>query len=197
VKRPAIIAITGGIGAGKSVVSRMLTCMGMHVYDTDSAARAIVDSDCAIHSRLNEQIHPRAVCDGHVDRPLIASVVFSDADALRRLNAIVHPSVMEHFAAWVSAHAGAPAVFVETAILYQCDLWRMADAEWYVDAPVGMRAARIMRRNGLTRAQALARIEAQQGMRRLGSLPLVTLVNDGERPLLPQLHAALDGIVKN
>lgn len=196
-RHPAIIAITGGIGAGKSVVSRMLTCMGMHVYDTDSAARAIVDSDPAIHSRLNGQIHPRAVCDGHVDRPLIASVVFSDTEALRRLNDIVHPSVIRHFAAWVAERSGMPAVFVETAILYQCDLWRMADAEWYVDAPVEMRADRIMRRNSLTRAQALARIGAQQGMQRLGSLPLVTLVNDGVRPLLPQLHAALGSIVTN
>ncbi|MDO4319429.1 MAG: dephospho-CoA kinase [Bacteroidales bacterium] len=193
--RPAVIAVTGGIGAGKSVVSRMLRCMGFDVYDTDSAARAIVDADSDIHARLNSDIHPQAVCDGRVDRPLIASVVFSDSDALRRLNSIVHPTVLAHFDAWVSGHAVGRPVFVETAILYECDLWRVVDAEWHVDAPADIRTARIMSRNGLTRQQALARITAQQGMRRCGSLPLTTIVNDGETAVLPQLHAALAGVL--
>lgn len=193
--RLKIIALTGGIGAGKSVVSRMLGCMGYAVYDTDSAARAIVDADPAIHCHLNREIHPRAVCDGRVDRALIASVVFSDADALRRLNGIVHPSVIDHFDGWVQTRRSDAPVFVETAILYECDLWLRVDAEWYVDAPVETRVARVMSRNGVDRSHALARVAAQQGMTRRGSVPLTVIVNDGETAVLPQLHAALSAVM--
>ena len=76
-----LVAITGGIGAGKSIVSRVLRAKGYQVYDCDSRARAIMDSDPEIKTRLRAEIHPKALSpDGTIDRRLIASVVFTDPD---------------------------------------------------------------------------------------------------------------------
>ena len=77
-----LTAITGGIGSGKSVVSQILRILGYPVYDCDSRARTIMDSDCGIHRSLCEQIHPQAVTGGIVDRQLISSIVFNDTEAL-------------------------------------------------------------------------------------------------------------------
>lgn len=149
---PRLIAITGGIGAGKSVVSHVLAAMGYDVYDCDSRARRIVDDTPEIHRRLVSEIHPQAVIDGHVDRKQISEVVFNDPEALRRLNAIVHTAVIDDLRRWCDERSKLP-VFVETAILYDCDLWRMVDDVWEVTAPVELRIDRVMRRNNLTRSQ--------------------------------------------
>ena len=87
------IAITGGIGAGKSVVSTILRLMGYYVFDCDTEAKAIMDGSDAIKTALVTHIHEKAVVDGVIDRRLIAGVVFSDAAKLDKLNAIIHEAV--------------------------------------------------------------------------------------------------------
>ena len=96
-----LTAITGGIGAGKSVVCRVLRTLGYHVYDCDSAARRIMDTDTAIQQRLIDEVDTLAVTDGIVDRPRIARIVFADARKLDALNAIVHAAVLADIADWV------------------------------------------------------------------------------------------------
>ena len=91
---PTLIAITGGIGSGKSVVSTILRKLGYYVYDCDSRAKLLIDSDTDIHQLLCQQIHPDAVHDGIVNRSLISKIVFSDPDALARLNRITHAAVL-------------------------------------------------------------------------------------------------------
>ena len=85
--RLPLIAITGGIGAGKSVVSNVLRVMGYEVFDCDSEAKIIMDSDVEIKHRLITEISPLSVSsDGIIDRRHISSVVFSDKSKLEQLN---------------------------------------------------------------------------------------------------------------
>ena len=191
----ALIAITGGIGSGKSVVSRVLGAMGYPVYDCDSQAKAIMDADTDIHRRLCEEIHPAAVTAGVIDRRLIGEIVFNDADKLAALNSIVHTAVKEHIARWSEAQSG-PA-FVETAILFESGLNASVDAEWRVESPLELRIERVMKRNGLTRRQVEARIVAQSSQPENPPLPPRTvLVNDLTTALLPQIRAALAAMPK-
>lgn len=184
-----LIAVTGGIGSGKSVVSDMLRAMGHEVYDCDSRAKTIVDGSPAIHRRLCDEIHPRAVVGGCVDRPLLASVVFSDADALARLNAIVHGAVVADVIQWRDS-LGCPVAFVETAILYQCDLWKPVSSVWEVTAPTELRVARVMRRNAMSRDAVMARMASQPETPR--RLPTEIIVNDGVVPVLPRVNGLLE-----
>lgn len=186
-----LIAVTGGIGAGKSVVSEILRCMGYPVYDCDSRARAIMDSDPEIHRSLVNLIHPLAVVDGVIDRPLIADTVFNSTAKLSALNAIVHGAVVDDVARWTSG-LDVPLAFVETAILYQCDLWELVDAVWEIEAPADLRINRVMQRNNLSREQVLARINSQACFTLPADHPLhTTILNDNTHPLLPAIHHLL------
>ncbi len=94
-----LIAITGGIGSGKSVVSRILLALGYPVYDCDSRAKTLMDADSTIKRRLIEEIGEATVVDGIIDRPALSRMVYADAIMLERPNAIVHAAVRADLAA--------------------------------------------------------------------------------------------------
>lgn len=192
----ALIAITGGIGSGKSVVSRVLRAMGYPVFDCDSEAKAIMDADTGIHRRLCQEIHPAVVTDGLIDRRLLGEIVFNDSTRLAALNSIVHTAVKAHLAHWSESQSG-PA-FVETAILFESGLNASVDAEWRVESPLELRIERVMKRNGLTREQVEARIASQSRQPENPPLPPRTvLVNDLTTALLPQIRSALHKLTGN
>lgn len=187
-----IVAVTGGIGSGKSVVSRILRMRGFAVVDTDSHAKAIMDADEEIKRRIADEICADAIgADGAIDRPRLAAVVFADAQLLARLNGIVHGKVRESIARMAADARGN--LFVETAIFFQSGLNRMADAEWRVVCPDELRVERVMSRNGISRSQVLERIASQNFDPAPDEVrpPLTLIVNDGRQPILPQLDAAL------
>ncbi len=159
--KPCVVAITGGIGSGKSVVSRVLRAMGYPVYDCDSEARRIMESSPSILSRISSEITPTAIAaDGTLDRPALSAVVFSDSDALARLNAIVHGAVRVDVEERIAA-SDSPLFFVETAILYESGFDSLADEVWEVTAPVEERITRVMSRSGLSREEVSRRMASQ------------------------------------
>lgn len=188
---PKLIAITGGIGSGKSVVCNILKACGFKVYNCDDEARRIMDSDSEIWAKLCRDIHPDAVRAGVIDRPLISSVVFSDGEKLKALNAIVHRAVEADLRLWVDAHSGEKVLFVETAILYQSGLDRLVDADWQVVAPEEVRIERVMKRNGLSREAVRARIASQTIPPPENPVPTDEIINDNLTPILPQIEALL------
>lgn len=193
-----LTAITGGIGSGKSIVSRVLTAMGYPVYDCDSRARSLMDMSAEIKHAIALNIGAGVILpDDSIDRRLLAEIVFRNKQMLLTLNSIVHQAVRDDLARWVSDRPSA-LVFVETAILYESGLDRVIDSEWNVTAPTDIRVDRVIARNGLSREHVLARIEAQSGTTPpKSSHNIITLVNDDITPLLPQIESALFKTVLN
>lgn len=191
--RPNLTAITGGIGAGKSVVARIVAALGYDVYDCDSRARALMAGE-EITRELAETFGPGIFTPaGELIRPRLAEIVFNDSAALDRLNAITHSAVRADLDEWAAARADASQIFVETAILYQSGIDRMVARVWEVTAPTDLRLERVMARSALTRDQALARIGAQDAFVPLRPHPAVTvLLNDGVTPLLPAIRHILN-----
>lgn len=187
-----LTAISGGIGCGKSVVSRMVAALGFPVYDCDTRAARIMDEDEAIKARIAEQIHPEVLHpDGSIDRKRLAGIVFADYEALQRLNAIVHAAVRSDVRRWSEMQTSARC-FVETAILYQSGLDRMVDDVWEVDAPLDLRIERVMKRNGIGREEVISRISSQERFVTKSRHACISiLVNDGFEPLLPQVENLL------
>lgn len=189
-ERPILIALSGGIGAGKSVVSRMLRAMGYEVYDCDLNARRIIDSDVAIIESIAREVCEEAVIEGRIDRRRLAECVFADADALARLNAITHRAVLDDISAWAESQAGKGIVFVETAILTESGLDRMVDQAWVVTAPEEVRIERVMKRNGMSRGEVEARIRNQSDRLPKGIL-IHTIFNDGSESLIARINELL------
>ena len=154
------IGITGGIGSGKSVVCNILKILNYPVYDTDTQAKLLMNESPVIISKLKLLVGDDAYLNGEINRPRISSFIFSSKGNLNKVNSIVHPEVCAHFDAWRLTQTSS-IVFVESAILYESGLSDMVDEVWCVVADLEERVKRVIKRNGLTREDVLARINSQ------------------------------------
>lgn len=187
-----LTAITGGIGSGKSVVCNVLRTLGYEVYDCDLRARAIMDGDEALKKRLADAFGNDIINeDGSLNRQALGTIVFNDPEKLEALNAMVHGDVKDDIVTWRTGHSKQTRLFIETAILYQSGLDKMVDDIWEVTAPEEIRIARVIARNNLTAAQVRARIAAQRFPVPAQHPPVRHIINDGHRPLLPQILGIL------
>ena len=110
------LAITGNMGSGKSVVSRMLEIMGIPVYDCDSRAKALMQHDALLVKALKRMFGEECYnSDGSLNRPWLAAQIFTDKENVARVNALVHPRVKEDFLLWAES-AGSDIVAVESAV---------------------------------------------------------------------------------
>lgn len=186
-----LVAISGGIGCGKSVVAAILGRLGYPVYDCDTRAKQLMDSSREILDRLASEIHESVVVMGRIDRRRLGELVFSDADKLAKLNAIVHGAVRDDLDRWVRSHGGECILFVETAILYQSHLDKMVDEVWEVVAPTALRVERVMSRSNCTAAEVESRIASQAISVESPHRSVHEIVNDGFTPLLPRIETLL------
>ena len=186
-----IIAITGGIGAGKSVVSSILRVAGYHVYDCDSRAKQLMNTSAAIKQSLIENFGADVYTGDRLNKPRLSNIIFNDPTALQLVNSIVHPAVRLDIAQWAQEQHDQVPLFIETAILKEASLDTMVDEVWNVTAPIETRIERVMRRNATTRGKVIERINSQTPLTGCEGVKLVEIVNDGTTPLLPQVVKAL------
>jgi dephospho-CoA kinase len=179
------VGLTGGIASGKSTVSAFLAELGATVIDADLLAREVVLKGTPGLARVVEAFGPQLLGpDGELDRPAMGALVFSDEEARRRLEAIVHPLVFERI---VELEAAAPAdAVVVHDIPLLAESGRAAgpdrggfDAVIVVDAPEEVQVDRMVRERGWTRAEALARIAAQATRERRTALATHLIENSG------------------
>jgi len=161
------VGLTGGIGAGKSEVSRRLGGLGAVVIDADKGAREVVEPGTPGLARVAEAFGPGVLTpDGALDRAGLAAIVFADPEALATLNSITHPLIRD----WVSAReeealrsAGPDAVIVHDVPLLAEGLRTSSgfDVVIVVDVPPELQLERLTGPRGMPRAQAEARMAAQ------------------------------------
>lgn len=156
------LGITGGIGSGKSGVSRLLHVMGIPVYDTDAEARRLMQSSPAIRSALVALVGPEVYsADGTLQRQRLAEYMFGNPDRVAAVNAIVHPVVRADFRQWATSFEETDVVAVESAILIEAGMEADVDAVAVVIAPEEERVARAVARDGATPQQIKARMANQ------------------------------------
>lgn len=193
---PHIILITGGIGAGKSTVARIVALHGIPVYDTDSHAARILRADQAIHSHLRHCIGPHAIGeDGLPDRTVIARHLFAADSNLRHLiQHPIHQALRTHLLQWLQHNSAHPLLAVECAIPVTGGLMDIPHTIWYVTCPASIRIERIKKRNpSLPDNQILQRIHAQDQEYASLDNPVI-LPNDGNTPILPEINSLIQKI---
>lgn len=184
-----LIAITGGIGSGKSVVARMVQVMGYQVYDCDSRAKALMTEDENVRHQLVDAFGPETFLeDGSLNRQHLSAAAFGNDESLSRLNGIVHPATARDMLLWGrnQADSGATVAFVETALLRTAGLDRLVDEVWHVTAPASVRIPRVMARSGLTAQQVQDRM-ASQAIEESPAPGERIIINDGIAAVLPQV----------
>lgn len=190
-----IIGLGGGIGAGKSVVARILRLNSVPVYDCDTEAKRLMETDISLRSRivgiLGESAYSQST--GCLDRGFVASCIFSDTSARERVNKAVHAAVAEDFIRFAETCSSATVV-CESAILKSSGLYAVCNEIWITEAPDEVRVERVKLRNGLSEEEIMKRILAQRN--ETGSFPgrfVRQIRNDGVSPVLSFVCGLLYG----
>lgn len=185
------VGLTGGIGAGKSEVSRRLAALGAVVIDADLLAREVVAAGTPGLAAVVDAFGPQVLgADGELDRPALGALVFADPDRRAVLNGIVHPRVRARTAE-LEAAAGPDAVVVnDVPLLVETGLASRYDLVVVVDASDGTRLDRLVRLRGMPEADARARMAAQATRAERLAAADVVIDNDGPLERLePQVAA--------
>ncbi|MGD8466498.1 MAG: dephospho-CoA kinase, partial [Anaerolineae bacterium] len=175
-----LIGLTGNIATGKSEVARMLADLGAQVIDADRVAHQVMQPGGPAYGPVVEAFGPEILDgDGQIDRHVLGELVFRDADALRRLEAAVHPATIAEVGQRI-ARATAAIVVIEAIKLIEAGMYRAYDRLWVVTAPRSLQIQRLVSGRGLTEEEAVLRVDAQSPQEEKAKLADRVFVNDGE-----------------
>jgi dephospho-CoA kinase len=180
---PRIIGITGNIACGKTVVGHMLLELGAERYiDADAVVHKLYRSGQSIAVKVAETFGPGVVSsDGDIDRKALGAIVFQDAEAMRRLEAIVHPAVGQALADELASVTPSGIVVIDAVKLLEGGSGKLAQSKWLVVCPEELEYERLVARNQLNPEEVWARIRAQPSV--ADRLPLVDEVIDNSGSL--------------
>ena len=187
-----LVGLTGGIGAGKSTVTRMLARRGAVILDADEFARAAVRGGTECFRRVAERFGKEVVApDGELDRPALARIVFNDPEALGDLEAIVHPEVRRLIAEGVQENLDTDRVVVlVNPLLIEMGTHRDCDLVVVVSVPPETQVARSVAR-GMAEDDVRSRIAAKLPLEERARLADVLVDNEGS---LEELEAQVDAL---
>ncbi|HKK40310.1 MAG TPA: dephospho-CoA kinase [Cryomorphaceae bacterium] len=192
--KPLRIGVTGGIGSGKSVVSKVFSVLGVPVFNADLVAKQILTSDPAVVSEVKNHFGEEAYHADVPNREYLARVVFSYSAQREKLNSIIHPAVGKAFEEFCQIHSSALYVLKEAAILIETGGHKLVDSLVLVTAPEELRIARVLNRDKTDRESVVKRISAQSLDEEKRPYAEFEIVNDDKNPIIPkvlQIHNAI------
>ena len=181
------IAVTGGIGSGKSFVCRQLAERGIRVYDCDAAAKRLMRSSAVLQEKLKELVGAEVYHDGQLVKPVMAAFLLASDENQKAVNSIVHPAVAEDFKS--SGYD-----WMECAILFESGFDHLVDCVICVTAPEEVRIQRVMSRDGLSRERALEWLAKQFPQEEVLRRSDYEIVNDGQSDIGQQIDTIIQQI---
>ncbi|MBQ5827598.1 MAG: dephospho-CoA kinase [Bacteroidales bacterium] len=195
------LGCTGGIGSGKSYVSRIFAKLGYPVYFSDERAKMLYDTDALLLEQIVGLLGEDVLENGKINRAAMAGKIFGNGELLRKVESLVHPAVLRDFEKWkgevcreLALRGNTPSfVIFESAILLESPLVRgCADKVLHIKAPYDLRIERVMERDRATREQIEARIARQWSDAQRDVLSDFVIFADSKRALLPQIAEVID-----
>lgn len=177
-----LIAITGGIGSGKSYVCQLLEKHGIKVYDCDAAAKRLMRTSATLRQQLRQLVGPQVYRGCILQKRVLAEFLLASEANKQAVNEIVHPAVARDF-------IESDYQWLESAILFDSGFHRRVPFSFVVcvSAPEDVRVQRIMARDGISEAKALEWIHRQMPQEQVEAQSDFVIVNDGVAPLEPQV----------
>ncbi|MBI9037830.1 MAG: dephospho-CoA kinase [Bacteroidales bacterium] len=181
------VGLTGSIGSGKTLVSKIFEALGINVFYADSSAKALYENNEVRKEIINIFGTSILTENNKIDKKAFAEIIFNDKSALKKINSIIHPLVMGDFVKWLMNHKNDPYILHEAAILFETDLSKEFDFVVAVSAPENLRIERIMKRDSVNRETVIARIRNQWSDEEKTKLADFVILNDENELLIPQV----------
>jgi len=182
--KPLIVGITGGIGSGKTTLSKLLRAEGYSVYDSDLEARRLQNEHSIMRKKIIDMFGKEIYDEHGLNRSALGKIVFGKPELMTKLNSIVHPLVMDDFENWINNRLPKKMLFIESAILFESGFNRLVDKVVLVTASEHVRIERVIKRDGVTvehvKARMLHQISEEEKIKRAD---YVIHTDDGD-PLL-------------
>lgn len=182
------IGITGGIGSGKTTVCHLFETLHIPVYYADDAAKWLMNNNADLIIAIKNAFGNDVYNDqNQLQRTKLASIVFSNANARKLLEGLVHPAVEQHNQQWIEQHKNAPYVLKEAALIFESGSYKHLDKVITVTAPLELRISRVTKRDNATVEQVKARIAAQMPDEEKIRLSDFVIYNNEQQMLIPQV----------
>lgn len=187
-----IIGLTGGIGSGKTTVSKIFETMGCAVYNSDEKAKELY---------FNPQIKPLIIellgqeaylSVSEINKDYISKKVFSNPELLGQLNQIIHPAVKKDFIDFKNKFSPETLIIKETALLFEAGIHKDLDYSILVTAPNDIKINRVMRRSNISKEEIEKRMNAQWTDDQKKQLADKIIINDESKPLIPQVVSIIN-----
>ena len=180
------IGLTGGIGVGKTYVSKIFKQMGIPIFNSDVQAKKCMVEDVNLKTALQLAFGKNIYLKGVLQNEVLAKIVFNKPEALSKLNSLVHPIVKQKFEDWCALQTNSM-VIKEAAILFESDAHLGLDAVICVSAPEKLRISRVKKRDGSSIEQIQIRMSKQMPQTEKEEIADFLIVNDEVQLLLPQV----------
>ncbi len=184
--RQLTVGVTGGIGAGKTLVTKLFALLQIPIYYADTRAKELMNGQLV--APITAIFGPKSYVDGKLNRSYLASTVFLNKEELKKLNAIVHPAVAIDFDKWLEGYTAAPYVIKEAALLVEAGSYKQLDKLIVVTAPQQLRIKRIKKRDPFrSEKEILGIISNQMPEEEKIKLADYIIANDEKSMLIPQV----------
>jgi len=187
-----VIGLTGGIGSGKSIISSLLTIMGIPVYVADTESKRLTESSPVIREKLTERFGADLYVEGKLNKSLLASLIFGNEENRNYVNSVIHPEVLIDFEEWKAQKISFPLVAIEAAILFESGFAGFVDIMVTVAAPEDLRIRRVELREGWSRATIVSRIQSQLPQEEKIRRSDYVIYNDDRQALIPQVEKMIE-----
>jgi dephospho-CoA kinase len=185
---PVQMGVTGGLGAGKSLICEIFSNLGIPVYNADDRARWLMENNEELVSEIKGEFGEGAYSNEKLDRDFMAARVFNDKEQLNSLNQLVHPIVRLDAEEWAIKYPDKPYLIREAALMIESGAHKDLDLLLVVTAPVKTRKDRVLKRDPFRRAEEIDKIIENQ-LPEVEKVKLANhiIINDGSQLLIPQV----------
>lgn len=181
------VAVTGGIGSGKSVVCKIFEKIGIPVFNADFEAKKLINTSRTIHDKL-VSLFGAAIyqSNGDIHRKKMADLIFNDNFALQKVNEIVHPEVRKRFIEWTEEQ-NSPYIIQEAAIIFESKQTQSFDKIITVTAPLELKIERVIKRDQVSKEEVYKRMQSQLPDEIKIAKSDFVIMNDEVEMIIPQI----------
>jgi len=181
------VGLTGGIGSGKTIVSKVFEKLGVPIYNSDIEAKKLYISNIDVKEKIINNFGNKIYLkNGKLNKKLLSEIIFTNSDALQKINSIIHPAVKKHFDNWVE-NQNTTYIIKEAAILYESGAYKYLDKIIVVTAPEEVRIKRVMKRDSFDRVAVQKRIANQLNQKEILKISDFEIINNEKEMILNQI----------